>query len=119
MPRKSLSKNTKPAVSFEERLRRAVAAVDVTSALTSPLRRSIENLLRLAARAVGSEEASVLVRDGNKGSLKFLVATGAVADKLLKVKNPAGQRYRRLCLFQRATDGDYRCRQRRSLLCRS
>ena len=91
MPRKSLSKNTEPAISFEERLRRAVAAVDVTSALTSPLRRSIENLLRLAARAVGSEEASVLVRDGNRGSLKFLVATGAVADKLLKVKIPPGK----------------------------
>lgn len=76
---------------FEQRLQRAVAAIDVTSALTSPLQKSIENLLRLAARAIGSEEASVLVRDGTKGGLKFLVAIGAVADKLLKLKIPPGK----------------------------
>jgi transcriptional regulator with GAF, ATPase, and Fis domain len=84
-------KKTSPAPTFETRLRQAVAAVDVADTLTSPLKNSIENLLRLAARSVGSEEASVLVRDGNKGGLKFLVAIGAVADKLLKVKIPPGK----------------------------
>ncbi len=77
--------------SFETQLRHAVAAVDVAETLTSPLKSSIANLLRLAAQAVGSEEASVLVRDGNRGGLKFLVAIGAVADKLLKLKLPPGK----------------------------
>ena len=83
------SKKSEP--SFEMQLRHAVAAVDVADTLTSPLKSSIENLLRLAAQSVGSEEASVLVRDGNKGGLKFLVAIGAVADKLLKLKLPPGK----------------------------
>lgn len=78
-------------LSFDQRLQRAVAAIDVTGALTSPLQKSIENLLRIAARAVDSEAASVLVRDGTKGGLKFLVAIGAVAEQLLKVKIPAGK----------------------------
>lgn len=85
------SRTRRKKVSFEEQLRQAIAAVDVADTLTSPLKRSIENLLRLAAHSIGSEEASVLVRDGNKGGLKFLVAIGAVADKLLKVKIPPGK----------------------------
>ncbi|HEX8489468.1 MAG TPA: GAF domain-containing protein, partial [Chthoniobacterales bacterium] len=58
---------------------------------TSPLTRSIENLLELAAAAMGSDEASVLVRDGNEGGLKFTVAIGEVADKLLNVRIPPGK----------------------------
>lgn len=72
-------------------LRSAVGAVDVADALTAPLKRSIDNLLRLAAAGVGSDEASVLVRDGNKGGLKFLVAIGEVADKVMTVKIPPGK----------------------------
>jgi signal transduction protein with GAF and PtsI domain len=72
-------------------LRAAVGAVDVADALTAPLKRSIENLLTLAASSVGSDEASVLVRDGNKGGLKFLVAIGQVADKIMKVRIPPGK----------------------------
>ena len=33
----------------------------------------------------------MIVRDGNRGGLKFLSAIGSVADKLLKVKIPAGK----------------------------
>ena len=94
MPRKTASLppyKKKSKRSFDERLRQAVAAVDVAGTLTSPLKCSIENLLRLSARVIGSEEASVLVRDGNEGGLKFLVAIGAVADKLLPVKIPPGK----------------------------
>ena len=76
---------------LEERLRKLVSTVDVAYALTMPLIRSIENLLYIAARALGSGEASVLVRDGERGGLKFLVAIGAVADKLLKVRIPPGK----------------------------
>ena len=77
--------------SFETQLRDAINAVDVADSLTSPLRRSIENLLQLAAAAMGSDEASVLVRDGNEGGLKFTVAIGEVADKLLNVRIPPGK----------------------------
>ncbi|HEY0003445.1 MAG TPA: GAF domain-containing protein [Pyrinomonadaceae bacterium] len=76
---------------FEAQLRQAISMVDVADALTAPLTRSIENLLRLAASSVGSDEASVLVRDGNEGGLKFLVAIGEVAEKLKKVRIPPGR----------------------------
>jgi GAF domain-containing protein len=76
---------------FEEQMRAAVQAVDVANLLTSPLKRSIENLLHVAGEAMGSDEASVLVRDGNEGGLKFLVAIGEVADKLMPVRIPPGK----------------------------
>ncbi|HEX8138867.1 MAG TPA: GAF domain-containing protein [Pyrinomonadaceae bacterium] len=79
------------ANSFEAQLRATIHAVEIANALTSPLKRSIENLLRLAAQSVGSDEASVLVRDGNEGGLRFLVAIGEVADKLLSVRIPPGK----------------------------
>jgi GAF domain-containing protein len=79
------------AVSLEEKLRAAVKAIDVAEILTDPLTRSIENLLRLAARSIGTDEASVLVRDGDEGGLKFMVALGSVADKLMDVKIPPGE----------------------------
>jgi GAF domain-containing protein len=79
------------ASAFEAQLRDAVRAVDVANLLTSPLKRSIENLLRVAGDAMGSDEASVLVRDGNRGGLKFLAAIGEVADKLMKVRLPPGK----------------------------
>jgi GAF domain-containing protein len=82
---------TSASVSLEEQLRAAVRAVDVAEILTDPLTRSIENLLRLAARSIGTDEASVLVRDGDDGGLRFMVAHGSVADKLLGVRIPPGQ----------------------------
>jgi transcriptional regulator with GAF, ATPase, and Fis domain len=90
--KKGGSKNSaSAAVKFEAQLRDAIRAVDVANLLTSPLRRSIENLLHVAGDALGSDEASVLVRDGNRGGLKFLVAIGEVADKLMKVRIPPGK----------------------------
>jgi len=76
---------------FSAQLRDAIRVVDVANLMTSPLKRSIENLLVVAGDAMGSDEASVLVRDGNRGGLKFLVAIGEVADKLLKVRIPPGK----------------------------
>jgi putative methionine-R-sulfoxide reductase with GAF domain len=76
---------------FESQLRDAIRAVDVASLMTSPLRRSIENLLHVAGNALGSDEVSVLVRDGNEGGLKFLAAIGEVADKLMEVRIPPGK----------------------------
>lgn len=80
----------KASNSLEAQLRAAVKAVDVAEILTDPLTRSIQNLLRLAARSIGTDEASVLVRDGEEGGLKFMIALGSVADKLLGVKIPPG-----------------------------
>ena len=79
------------STSFEAQLRDAIRVVDVANLMTSPLKSSIENLLLVAGDAMGSDEASVLVRDGNEGGLKFLVAIGEVADKLLKVRIPPGK----------------------------
>lgn len=89
--KKSKVAKKKGKMSLEEQLRAAVKAVDVAEILTDPLTRSIENLLRLAARAIGTDEASVLVRDGEGGGLRFMVALGSVADKLIDVKIPPGQ----------------------------
>ena len=77
--------------SLERRLLAAVEAVDVAHALTMPLIRAIENVLYIAARALGAGEASVIVRDEERGGLRFLVAIGAVADKLLDVWLPPGK----------------------------
>lgn len=77
--------------SFETQLRAAIATVDVAYTLTTPLVRSLENLLRLAARTLNSAEASVLVRDGEGGGLKFMVAIGAVAHQLAQVRIPPGK----------------------------
>jgi GAF domain-containing protein len=72
-------------------LRKAVDSIDVSNSLTAPLKRAIDDLLQLAAKAVGSEEASVLVRDGNEGGLKFLTAISDVKEELLKLHIPPGK----------------------------
>lgn len=87
----SSSRSSNGGDSFESQLRDVISVVDVANSLTSPLTRSIENLLELAAAAMGSDEASVLVRDGNEGGLRFMVAIGEVADKLLDVRIPPGK----------------------------
>lgn len=74
-----------------EKLRRLVESIDVANALTEPLAHSIEDLLRISAAEINSDEASVLVRDGDEGDLRFLSAIGKVAEKLLDVTVPAGK----------------------------
>src|SRR5215210_3785058 len=89
--KKKKKRSGREAPDFATQLRDTINAVEIADALTSPLKRSIENLLKLAAQSVGSDEASVLVRDGNEGGLRFLVAIGEVADKLLTVRIPPGK----------------------------
>src|SRR5438034_3303572 len=72
-------------------LRQAVDAIDISNSLTAPLKRAIDVLLELAAESVGSKEASVLVRDGNEGGLRFLTAISDVKEKLLKLRIPPGK----------------------------
>src|SRR5918912_1014168 len=84
-------KGKKASGSLEDHLRSAVRAVEVADLLTIPLTHSIENLLQLAAQSLNADAASVLVSDGDEGGLKFLVAIGKVADKLMKIKIPPGR----------------------------
>ncbi len=77
--------------SFEQKLRSVVETVDVANALTEPLTKSIENLLLITAAEMDSEEASVLIRDGDDGELRFLTAIGKVAGQLLNLQIPPGK----------------------------
>jgi hypothetical protein len=77
--------------SFSAQLSEVAASIDVTDSLTVPLKRAIDDLLELAARSVGSAVASVLVRDGEGGGLKFLTATSGVTEALLALRLPPGK----------------------------
>ncbi|HEX8288471.1 MAG TPA: GAF domain-containing protein [Pyrinomonadaceae bacterium] len=76
---------------LQANLKFLIETIDVANVLTEPITKSIENLLRISAAAMNSEEASVLIRDGDEGDLRFLSAIGKVADKLLNLKVPAGK----------------------------
>jgi signal transduction protein with GAF and PtsI domain len=76
---------------LNEKLRRLVEVVDAASLLTEPLTESIRELLKVSANEIGAREASVLIRDGEEGDLRFLVATGSVAPQLMTMKIPAGR----------------------------
>ena len=76
---------------LEEKLRSVIETVDVANALLEPLTKSIENLLHISAGQMNSEEASVLIRDGDEGDLRFLTAIGKVAHQLKDLKIPAGK----------------------------
>ena len=76
---------------LEEKLKALVETIDVANVLTVPITNSIQNLLRTSADALNSDEASVLIRDGVDGDLKFLTAIGEVADKLIDLEIPAGK----------------------------
>jgi transcriptional regulator with GAF, ATPase, and Fis domain len=77
--------------SLNTKLQRLIETVDITNVLTMPLADSIHKLLEVSAADVNSIEASVLVRDGAEGELKFLAAIGSVADQLADVRIPAGK----------------------------
>lgn len=76
---------------FGNQMRKVIDSIDVSNSLTTPLAAAIDQLLQLAAQAVGSKEVSVLVRDGNEGGLKFLTAISDVKEKLLKLRIPPGK----------------------------
>lgn len=76
---------------LEAKLRSIIETIDVANALTAPLTLSIENLLKISAAQINSEEASVLIRDGDAGELRFLSAIGKVAEHLKTLKIPAGK----------------------------
>jgi GAF domain-containing protein len=79
------------AVTHEEQVREKVAAIDVSNSLSAPLKQGIDDILLVAAESVGSADASVLIRDGNEGGLRFLLAVSEIEDKLLKIRIPPGK----------------------------
>ena len=76
---------------LNEKLRRVIETIDVANVLTEPLTRSIADLLQISAAEIKSDEASVLVREGDEGDLRFLSAIGRVAEQLLNLTVPAGK----------------------------
>src|SRR5258708_1600324 len=76
--------------SFATQVGDVVSQIDVSNSLSAPLKRAIDDLLQVAAQSVGSAVASVLVRDGDEGGLKFLTATSGVSDELLALRLPPG-----------------------------
>lgn len=77
--------------SLTEKLRQIVETIDVARLMTDPMTDSIRGLLEVSAAALDSDEASVIVRDGDTGDLKFLAAIGKVAERLSEMKIPAGK----------------------------
>ena len=76
---------------LSSKLERLIETIDIANLLTSPIIESVRNLLEVSAAAIGSGEASVLVREGTEGGLRFLIAIGEVADQLSNVTIPAGK----------------------------
>lgn len=75
----------------EEKFRFVFETIGIANALNDPLTDSIEQLLRISAAEMNSPEASVIIRDGGEGDLRFLTAIGKVADRLKNLKIPAGK----------------------------
>ena len=72
-------------------VRETIAAIDVSNSLSAPLKKAIDDILKVAAESVGSADASVLIRDGHEGGLRFLVAVSEIEDALLKIRIPPGK----------------------------
>jgi signal transduction protein with GAF and PtsI domain len=81
--------NENPELS--SKIQRLIETVDVANLLVEPLTKSIGQLLSASAATLNASEASVLIRDGDEGALRFLAAIGTVAEQLLNMKVPAGK----------------------------
>ncbi len=77
--------------SLEKKLQNLIETIDVANALTEPITASIVNFLKITAFELHSEEASVLIREGDEGDLRFLSAVGKVAEQLVNLRVPAGK----------------------------
>jgi GAF domain-containing protein len=78
------------SISFAAQLADVAASIDVSNSLTESLQHGIDDLLQMANRAVKSAVASVLIRDGEGGGLRFLTATSGVTKELLALRLPPG-----------------------------
>ncbi len=93
---------------FAGPLRAVMDRIDVSNSLTTPIKDAIDQILQLAAEAVGSEIASVLVRDGNEGGLKFLTAISDGQGRITEASHSTRERYRRPGFRKRPADGSLR-----------
>src|SRR2546423_8337844 len=73
------------------KIRSALDSINLSNSLSAPIRQAIDDLLKVAQETVGSVDASVLVRDGRDGGLRFLVAVSEMEEKLLKIRIPPGK----------------------------
>lgn len=73
------------------KLKQLIETIDVAKMMTDPMTASIKHLLMVSATEFDSDEASVIVRDGDTGDLRFLAAIGKVADRLMEMRIPAGK----------------------------
>jgi transcriptional regulator with GAF, ATPase, and Fis domain len=73
------------------RIQKSIEAIDLSNSLAAPIRQAIDDLLKIAQWTVGSADASVLVRDGREGGLKFLCAVSELEEALLKIRIPPGK----------------------------
>lgn len=69
----------------------ALDSIDLSNSLAAPIRQAIDDLLKVAQETVGSFDASVLVRDGRDGGLRFLVAVSELEAELRKIRIPPGK----------------------------
>lgn len=76
---------------LSDKLRRLIETIDVANILTEPLTQSLVKMLEISAAELNSDEASVLIRDGDEGDLRFLSAIGKVAEQLINLRVPAGK----------------------------
>ena len=74
-----------------ERIRQSINSIDLSGSLSAQLRQAIDDLLKVAKETVGSADASVLIRDGHEGGLRFLVAVSELEEALLKIRIPPGK----------------------------
>ncbi len=76
---------------FEAKFRTLIETLDIANLLAVPITESIDELLDISTVELGSSAASVFIRDGDKGDLKFLTANGDVASQLIGLEIPAGK----------------------------
>lgn len=70
---------------------KSIETISLADSLAAPLRQAIDDILKVAQETVGSADASVLVRDGRDGGLRFLVAVSELEEQLLKIRIPPGK----------------------------
>ena len=95
MPNENLAKQ-------EEKFRSVIETIDIAYTLTEPINHSIVSLLKISADQMNSDEASVIIRDGDEGDMRFLAAIGKVAEQVIKSEDSVRQRHCRFRIFFRA-----------------
>jgi sigma-B regulation protein RsbU (phosphoserine phosphatase) len=83
--------NSETSDAHSAKIKAALDSIDLSNSLAAPIRQAIDDLLQVAAETVGSADASVLVRDGRDGGLRFLVAVSELEAELLKIRIPPGK----------------------------